>query len=115
MDTDDILRNFGAKIRRHRKQAGLTQEELAEAIGRSVDTISNIERGAASTRIGTAALIAEKLNLPLSELFEFRTLDQKDREKREELQTLLSIADTVDIKILRAIIDQAKILIEAKS
>jgi len=115
MKPEEILRSFGAKVRQSRKQANMTQEDLAEAVGRSVDTISNIERGAASTRIATAALIAETLNLSLSELFEFPIFGEKDRAKREELENFLGIVGKVDTQTLRVIIDQAKILIDAKS
>jgi len=115
MDTEEILRSFGANVRQSRKQANMTQEDLAEAIGRSVDTVSNIERGAASTRIGTAALIAETLKTNLSELFERPSLSEQNRAKREELEKLLGIARKVDTKTLHAIIEQAKILIDAKS
>jgi tetratricopeptide (TPR) repeat protein len=37
---------FGAVLRRHRTAAGLTQEELAERAGLSVDAIGSLERGA---------------------------------------------------------------------
>src|SRR5919199_3383092 len=36
---------FGDLLRRHRNAAGLTQEDLAERSGLSVDTISLLERG----------------------------------------------------------------------
>src|SRR5262249_26053843 len=36
---------FGTELRRHRRAAGLTQEELAERSGLSPRTISDLERG----------------------------------------------------------------------
>lgn len=52
-----------------RKSRHLTQEQLAEKINRTVDTVSNIERGFSSTRITTAQEIAHILGVELSELF----------------------------------------------
>ena len=36
---------LGANIRKYRKQIGITQEQLAEKIGKSVNYIGMIERG----------------------------------------------------------------------
>jgi predicted ATPase/DNA-binding XRE family transcriptional regulator len=55
---------FGDLLRRHRQAAGLTQEELAERAGLSVDAISTLERGARLTpRKDTVALLADALTL----------------------------------------------------
>jgi putative transcriptional regulator len=40
------LTRLGAHVRVLRHQAGLTQDQLAELVGRSRGTIANIERGA---------------------------------------------------------------------
>ena len=44
MDAGEHLA-FGDLLREHRNAAGLTQEDLAERAGLSVDTISLLERG----------------------------------------------------------------------
>jgi transcriptional regulator with XRE-family HTH domain len=58
------------QLRTIRKDRKLTQEELAALIGRSVDAISNIERGKGLPSLGTLEAIAVKLQLPISEFFE---------------------------------------------
>ncbi len=56
--------SFGVLLRRYRKMAGLTQEELAERALLSVFTISALERGAnQSPRPDTLALLADALGL----------------------------------------------------
>ena len=64
--------SFAALLRQLRVQAGLTQEELAEAAGISTRTVSDLERGVNRTaQKETARLLATALGLDLasSELF----------------------------------------------
>src|SRR5262249_18054114 len=54
--------------RRHRRAAGLTQEELAERAGISVDAISALERGVSrAPQKATIELLAEALRLSQEE------------------------------------------------
>jgi predicted ATPase/transcriptional regulator with XRE-family HTH domain len=56
---------FGDLLRRHRRAAGLTQEELAERAGLSRRGIADLERGARrSPRKDTVLLLADALGLP---------------------------------------------------
>lgn len=68
------FRVLGLKIAYYRKLRGLTQEQLAEAIGRSVSFVSQIEANNAADVKGvsleTLFLISEKLDVPVSRLFE---------------------------------------------
>jgi transcriptional regulator with XRE-family HTH domain len=55
---------FAGLLRQLRTSAGLSQEELAEAAGVGVRTVSDLERGVALTaRKDTARLLADALNL----------------------------------------------------
>ena len=96
MVRDDIQSRFGARIRELRKQRGLTQEQLAEAIGKSVDTISNIERGFSSTRIKTAARLAEILEVALPDLFEPATRPRLDRKRQQLVNELTDMVAACD-------------------
>ncbi len=68
------VRGSTASIRRQglREAKGLIQEQLAERIGRSVDTVGNIERGVNATRIEIAYQIAAELGMRLPDLFDFQ-------------------------------------------
>src|SRR5215472_13945620 len=56
--------SFADLLRRLRNEAGLSQEELAEAAGLSPRSISDLERGVHSTsRRDTARLLADALRL----------------------------------------------------
>ena len=70
----DTFRVLGLKIAYYRKLRGLTQEQFAEAIGRSVSFVSQIEANNSATVKGisldTLFTISEKLEVPVARLFE---------------------------------------------
>jgi transcriptional regulator with XRE-family HTH domain len=66
---------FGRRLQYLRKQKNITQEQLAEAIGVSVDLISNIERGVNAPSFKTIEKLSEALNIPPKELFDFSELE----------------------------------------
>lgn len=92
MTHKELKRLFGLKVQALRRRRGLTQEGLAEALGKSVDTISNIERGAGSPRVETALDIANTLGVTLAELFDVEgRADDRDREHRKALEETTKI------------------------
>jgi len=64
----DRTRQFGLMLRTLREARGLTQEDLAELIDRSVPSVSKLERGVAFPKLETLIRLSEKLNVPLREL-----------------------------------------------
>jgi non-specific serine/threonine protein kinase len=69
---------FGDLLRRHRNAAGLTQEDLAERSGLSVDTISLLERGEhRRPHRYTTKSLAEALALSQSDRIRFETSARK--------------------------------------
>lgn len=66
----DLKNHIGAKVKAGRQRCGLTQEQLADAVGKAVETISNIERGALLTGIDTLQRIAGVLDVPMVYFFE---------------------------------------------
>jgi len=61
-------KTIGKRIKMYRKQAGLTQESLAEKLGISVSFQSRLERGAAKISLEKLVQTAEHLNIPVSQL-----------------------------------------------
>lgn len=115
MEIDEFKRQFGQRVQNHRRRCSMTQEDLAEKIQRSTDTISNIERGVSSTRIETAFRIAEVLGVPVAEFFEIDAGTPLDRERQELLEKLVDLVGREDIDILAAVIAQAEILLRVKN
>lgn len=66
-----ILKNFGEQVRIKRKEAELSQEELADKIGVHRTYMSFIERGIRNPSLLMTFKISRALKLKLPELFEF--------------------------------------------
>lgn len=70
---------LGPDIRALRKSRGLTLQELAEALGRSVGWLSQIERGQTTPAIPDLARIAEVFGLTISFFFRAAARDAAER------------------------------------
>jgi transcriptional regulator with XRE-family HTH domain len=71
----DLRKNFGQRLKALRQQAGLTQEQLAEAADISVDFLSLVERGINAPSFENLERLAKVLGIPVRELFNFDTTD----------------------------------------
>ena len=73
-DYRERFRILGLRIAYYRKMRGMTQEQFAEAIGRSVSFVSQIEANNAAEVKGvsleTLFLMSEKLGISMVRLFE---------------------------------------------
>jgi transcriptional regulator with XRE-family HTH domain len=63
-----LPRRIGLRIKAARRGRSMTQEQLAEHVGLTVESISNIERGKTSAKLTTLEAISRKLGVPLSDL-----------------------------------------------
>lgn len=72
---EDLVRNH---VRRHRRQLDVTQQELADRVGVTRQTILSVERGRYNPSVGLALRLAEVFGVSVEELFEL------DREGRNE-------------------------------
>jgi len=104
MDASELKRRFGKQVQALREAKGLTQEQLAAQIGRSVDTVSNIERGINATRIEVAYHIALKLDVTLADLFVFNS-EAKKTKYRASVALLVGLVEECDDATLRSLTD----------
>jgi transcriptional regulator with XRE-family HTH domain len=66
-----LKKQFGRRLQQVRSATDLTQEELAEKVGLTIESISNIERGIHGPSFDTLEKIILALNVPAKSLFEF--------------------------------------------
>ena len=67
--------DIGNKIRKLRKQRGITQEQLAESIGVSFQAVSKWENNIALPDITLAPVLAGYFSVSMDELFDFNLKD----------------------------------------
>ncbi|MBM1322603.1 helix-turn-helix transcriptional regulator [Sulfitobacter mediterraneus] len=97
-----MKQNIGLRVKTARTQKGLTQAQLAEAIDKAFETISNIERGKTAPNFSTLADIANVLGLPMREFFDVDEADVSDARQRLLMQvnTLVSQMDDRQLNLL---------------
>lgn len=91
MREQDLLKRLGAQIRIFRKAAGLTLEQLANAVDVSYRTISDIERGRQFTSLGHLYKISKALNKELPDLFSWAA----SKKSQSSSTTLEQIAEDI--------------------
>lgn len=67
----DLKKKFGKRLQKIRKERGMTQEQLAEAVKTTRDTIRNIESGVHGPRFGLLETIASTLKTNIKDMFDF--------------------------------------------
>ncbi len=109
----DTKREVGMRIRAIRKLRGLTQEGLAERIERSVEAVSNLERGKSLPGFETLERLSRFLDVQIRDFFDFRTDDDgggEDAHHRELLTGLMRVARRLQTRDLAIALDQIKAL-----
>lgn len=66
----EIGKQVGRRIKEFRESRGLTQAQLAQLLGKSIETISNFERGKVVTSIHTLEQLARLLNVRIKDFFD---------------------------------------------
>lgn len=94
---------IGQKIRKYRKAAGFSQEQLAEKIGVSVTHMSHIETGNTKLSLPVFVSIAESLEVQTDDL-----LSEGLSDRQTSLSELANILDGCSAAQIRIITDIAK-------
>lgn len=95
----ELKKQIGIRVRAARRQRGLTQEQLAERVERTVAAISNIERGSSLPTLATLDTIARRLEVPLRDLFEETRNGRGRLETEMRLKSLLSTLNDEEAEI----------------
>lgn len=89
----DLKSHIGARVKQARKAKKLTQAEVADRLGKSVETISNIERGATWTSLemleNLSKLLGERVEFFFEGYAKGRRKSRSQLQLEAELATLL--------------------------
>ena len=104
---------FRHRLRNIRKNRGLSQEQLATKAERSVEAISNLERGLNLPSFETLEELAQALEVPMRDFFEFsEEVPARAEQLHELLDAARSLTDTdlsVAVAQMRALRDKKDI------
>lgn len=110
----DLKRRIATRVRVARRNRGVTQEQLAEAVDRTVETISNIERGRTLASLDTLEKVAKRLNIPMRDFFDDAgrgTLARRRYELESRLVEIVRALTDVDAEIA---VGQLEVLAKAR-
>lgn len=98
-EQDEFLTVLGNRVAETRKAAGITQEELAEALETTVQTISRWERGHMALSLQRLRGIADLLGIGLGELLDVHRPQPKPNPE-DEIQRIWRRLDPKRRKLL---------------
>lgn len=104
---ESIREKVCRRIQDLRKQAGLTQEQLAEKSELSVDGIRKIETLRTTPTLETLEKIGKALQLSLSELLHFDAPEHISEHKQEldKIHLYLATRDLAEIRLARRVLE----------
>lgn len=101
---------IGARVKAARRSAGLTQAQLAEAVERTVEAISNIERGRSLPPLDLLERIAGETGCLLAELVSVPQEGRLPVERAELEMRLLAAGKALPLDQLRIAVVQIEAL-----
>jgi transcriptional regulator with XRE-family HTH domain len=90
---------FGQRLRSIRRAHRISQEELAERAGRSVEAVSNLERGLNLPSFETLEQLARALGIPIRNFFELPEGDQERSDLVAEIMAAARALPTADLRV----------------
>lgn len=95
------LKEIGKRIQQKRKQAGLTQEQLAEMMNVSIQMVSNIERGNKAIRIENLINLCRILSVST----DYILIGKENVSDISELTSRISKLENKDVRLIDMITD----------
>jgi transcriptional regulator with XRE-family HTH domain len=103
---------FGMRLKAHRQELKITQEELAESVGKSSETISKLERGLVYPGVDMLILLAERLDTTLDSLVGTQSTISMSKKQSALMAQAASTLNTMSEDKLKVAVKQLKALQE---
>ena len=103
---------FGMRLKAHRQELKITQEELAESVGKSSETISKLERGLVYPGVDMLILLAERLDTTLDSLVGTQSTISMSKKQSALVAQAASTLNTMSEDKLKVAVKQLKALQE---
>ncbi|WP_426231065.1 helix-turn-helix domain-containing protein [Pararhizobium sp. DWP3-4] len=107
-------KQIGASVRELRRVRKLTQANLAEAISRTDDAISQIERGVNIPNVETLVALSRALDVPVDALLASGFDEQPSSDRREKIQRAVAVLWSLDEPVLGVALKQLDALATLK-
>ena len=101
---NNFIKTFGDNVKYYRNLANLTQQELSEKIGRTEESISNIERGISVAKIDILVDLAKALDVEINDFFIEKNHRKITKEEVVLIRNISSILKQKDPTFLNIIL-----------
>ncbi|ANB56834.1 helix-turn-helix family protein [Anoxybacillus sp. B7M1] len=108
----DLPKIIGERIRKFRKEKGLSQEELAHMANLHTTYIGQLERGEKNATLGSIEKVANALDISLEELF--RSIHSHSDSQVYTLSQIITHLQAMSVKDQKTILKLLEILLEWK-
>uniref|UniRef100_I2PWX1 Putative transcriptional regulator n=1 Tax=Desulfovibrio sp. U5L TaxID=596152 RepID=I2PWX1_9BACT len=105
----EILKVFGKRLRSLRRAKDMTQEQVAERAGLSLQSVGEIERGRGNPTLVNLERLAAAMDIELTALFDLEDMRLTKELAQKELLELLRGASEEQ---LRAILTMARVFLQ---
>ena len=111
-----LANDIGRRIRELRKLRGLSQEELAERAGLTLESISRAERGRSEITISSLARVCDALGVRLPEFFDRTVVPRQRALKSSRAAThLLALVEDVPEAEVRRLVAIARLVLKPRA
>ena len=105
----EILKVFGKRLRSLRRAKDMTQEQVAERAGLSLQSVGEIERGRGNPTLVNVERLSEALSVELTELFD---LGDVKMTREQAVQEILARLEGATEEQVRALLTMVRVLIQ---
>lgn len=111
-----LKQTIGAQVLSARRAKDWTQSNLAEKIERSIEAISNIERGVSLPTLETLRRIADVTGMPIKSFFDLSPLSDVSENiaRRNQLERLKRACDKLSDADLAIAVEQVEALVRKR-